>query len=337
MATRQPRARTKEKAKTASALLDALKFIAIAQDSEGSNFQTHCRIYGGTITASNGGITAGMYIDEVLQCAPHTKTLIAALEKCKESIVMTLLDSGRLAIKSGKFAPKVPCLPVSDLQPPQPDSPVANITDDIKKALAACIAVAKDGEAPPACGVLLKANTAVATDRHIVVEAWHGIDLPPVFLPRQSAAAVANCSKPLKSFGFSDTSATFFFEDNSFIKTQLFENTFPDYERFLNAQTTPYPLPAGFFEAVETVAPFCDKFVFFDNGNAMSHKNADEATLYEIAGVPDRTAFSLDQLKILRAHMADVQFKVGDRQMTYFFSADKMVRGAIAMIHYGEA
>lgn len=335
MATRQPRAR-KEKGKTASALLDALKFINIAQDSEGSAFQTHCRIHGGTLIASNGGITAGIYIDEAMSCAPHTKTFIAALEKCNDAIAMTLLDSGRLSVKSGKFRAQVPCVPIGDLQPPQPDAPVANLTDAVKAALAACIAVAKDGEAPPACGVLLKANTAVATDRHVVIEAWHGIDLPPVFLPRVSAAAIANSSKPLKSFGFSDTSATFFFEDDSFIKTALFENNFPDYEKFINAETSPYPLPGGFYEAIEALKPFCDQYVYFNDNRAMSHKEEKEATTYEIEGVPTKTAMNIAQLQLVRAYMSDVQFKVGPREMTYFFSADKMVRGCIAQIHYGE-
>ena len=257
MATKQPRARKpKEVTKTASALLDALKFISIAQHTEGSIYQQHCRLSEGTLTAFDGGLTVGMYVDESLNCAPHTVTFIKALERCTESIAITLQDNGKLSVKSGKLRALVPCAPLDSVLSVQPDPPCATLTDTVKTALAACITVAEDGAPAPACGVLLKANTAAATDRHMMIEAWHGINLPVVFMPRVSAKAIAESKKPLKAFGFSDTSATFYFEDDSFIKTQLFDATaFPKYEHVVDRESNPWPLPGGVYEGLTTVEP----------------------------------------------------------------------------------
>jgi len=332
MATAKPRARkpAAEKATPGCSLLEALKFISVAQHSDGTPMQMHCRIAGGTVTGFDGGLAAGHYVDETLNVCPHTNTLIAALSKCKEAISITELDSGRLSIKSGKFRALVPCVPFSDIPGIEPDPPVATLTDALKTALAACLPLADDkADRPFKCSVLLQANTSVATNGHVIIEAWHGIDLPPnILLPKASANAIVKSDKPLKSFGFSANSATFYFEDGSFIKSQLFVDGYPKYELILDVASNPWPLPAGFYEALENVAPFTtDNKIYFLDGKMSNGVKLENATTYDIEGIKPGLAFNLNYLKLIRPYAHSVHFEVNDRHLTLFFG-DK-VRGGI--------
>ncbi len=332
--TKRARKPAAEKNKIASNLLEALKFISVAQHSDGTPMQTHCRIADGTVTGFDGGILAGHYIDETLNICPHTATLITALSKCADSISITQLDSGRLSIKSGKFRALVPCLNFDDIPAMQPDSPCAALTDDLKTALAACVPLAHDdAQEPFMCAVLLQANTAVSTNRHVIIEAWHGIDLPPnILLPKSSALAIAKSSKSLKSFGYSANSATFFFQDDSFIKTQLYIDKFPAYENLLNLESNPWPLPAGFYEALETVNPFVeDSKVYFFDDKISSSVDPLNGTTYDIEGLKNGLIFNIEYLKLIRPHLHKIHFDVNERGLALFFGEN--VRGGIMKIN----
>jgi len=325
------------KTHTPLALLEALKFVSVAQHSEGTLIQQHCRISEGTIVAFDGGITAGQYIDESLNVCPHTATLIKALSKCTENVSITELDSGKLSVKSGKFRATVPCAPFADLPAVQPDNPCATLTDSLKSALAACMPLALDGgEQPFTCAVLLQAGTCVSTNRHVIIEAFHGIDLPPgILIPKASVAAIVKSHKSLKSFGFSNNSATFFFEDDSFIKTQLFVDKFPDYNKILNIEENAIALPLGFYDALEKVFPFIDKdlpAVYFIDGKMCSESNSLNGANYEVEGLINGLAFNANYLKLIKEHAHRVHFNANERGMALFFGDN--VRGAIMKVNF---
>lgn len=335
MATRTPRARKPKVEQTASGLLDALKFIKVAQHSEGASMHTHCRFDNGRVIAFDGGLAVGHLIEEQLNCCPHTETLIKALEKCKEAISITLQDSGKLAIKSGKLRATVPCVGLDDLPGVEPDPPIAKLTDKLKDALKACIPLAQDGLPEPfLCSVLLQANTIVSTNRHVIIESWHGIDLPPdVLLPRVSAKAVADSIKPLKGFGYSGRSATFWFEDDSFIKTQLFADKYPKFGHILNVESNAWPLPGGFFEGIDTVLPFTeDSRVYFIDGKICSAENTIDGTTYDVDGITNGLSFNGKYLKTIQPYAHRMQFNANERGMALFFDAEGMTRGAIMPI-----
>jgi DNA polymerase III sliding clamp (beta) subunit (PCNA family) len=332
MATRKPKPPPKEP----FALLQALQFISVAQNSEGLPFQTHCRIADGTVTASNGGISAGVMIDDNLRVCPQTAVLLSALSKCTEAIAITELDSGRLSVKSGKFRALVPCIPFIDLPTVNPDPPCATVTDAVKTALQAVAGLVQDNSADPlAACVLLQANSAVSTNRHVILEAWHGIDLPPnIQIPKGAIQAICRKDKALKAFGFSDNSATFYYEDDSFIKTALFAVKFPNFNGILadESNANPWPFPAGFYEALEKVASFSeDKFVYFDKNLMKSHANPSSGATYELEGLPGDMVFNIEYLKLIKTHAQRIHFNYNTKGMAVFFGDG--VRGAIARIN----
>lgn len=334
MSSKSPRARKpKSEGSEPSQLLSALQFISVAQHSEGLPYQMHCKIANGKITATNGGISASTNTDDGLQACPQTSVIMAALKNCSDAISITKLDSGKLSIKSGKFRALVPCVEFEALGDVIPDPACANINDDLKRALLAVSCLAKDDKAdnPLTACILLKAYSAVATNRHVVLEAWHGIDLPPnIQLPKASVLAICKTEKKLKAFGFSENSATFYYDDDSFIKTALFSLNYPDTSKVLigESEANAWPLPPEFYDALDRVASFSEtNSVFFKKNRLQSHNNPDIGASCDVEGLPDGFQFNVEYLKMIRPYALKIHLGYSDRGLSVFFGEN--IRGGI--------
>jgi hypothetical protein len=176
----------------------------------------------------------------------------------------------------------------------------------------------------------VQANTAVATNGVSIVEAWHGIDLPPgLLMPKASALAIAKATKKLAGFGYSPNSATFWFEDGSFIKTQLFSERFPNYVSVIEGSDY-WTLPEAFFAAVAAIAPFTEEGkIYFRQGRLVSAVNEEIASTYQLAGLPDNVGYSAKLLLFFQALITKVEFTENGGQDMLRFVGDR-VRGAIA-------
>lgn len=337
MATAGSRARKpKGKESEASELIAALKFVQAAQRSDGLPYQAHCRITAGNVLAFDGGIAACHKIDTDIEACPHTATLIKALERCQSTIAITLTDGGKLSIKSGKLKALVPCLPAEEMPPVMPDPACANINDNLKAAIAAAVVLCSDSAAEIlTAGVYLKNGSAIATNRHVIMEYWHGIDLPPgIFLPKASVYALCKTDKPFKSFGFSNSTATFYYEDGSYIKTSLFDGgKYPSFEHLLNVVSNPWPLPDGLYEAMETVLPFADDGrILFSKDSISAIANKERVATFDIGGIPDKKSFNGLYFKILKPFIKTIDFGDKEHSAALFFGDN--CRGAIAPCYY---
>ncbi|MCW2763965.1 MAG: hypothetical protein JWR85_4166 [Marmoricola sp.] len=322
MATAAKRARKAKPTESSAAnLIDGLKFVSIAQKEKGEPRQTHCILGNGWIVASDGGISAGCRIEDEIQAAPHTRRMIAALQKATGQISIVQLASGKLSIKGGKFSTLVPCLDIADMPDVSPDPQIALLTNEIKRGFAACAVLANEASPEPyRAGVLLQANSIVGTNGHALIEYWHGIDLPPgLMIPKASAMAVAGCPKNLVGFGFTDRSVTFHFEDFSFIKTQLFNDQFPDYARLLDKECNPWPIPPDFFTAIDTIEEFSDNgLLYFDNNLMKSSRNDSEGATYEVAGLVGGMGFNHKYLKAVQPEFKKAAFDPAGGEVLFF-------------------
>ena len=343
MATRT-RKSVKEKAAESSAanLIAALEFISIAQRDAGEPRQTFCQMADGLIFGQDGAMSAGCKIEESITAFAHTKQLLAALKKCSDQITMVQAGDGKsIKIKSGKFSASIPCYNEFDkhnFPKPMPDDRIANVTNALKDALKACYPVVNESSPHPhAAGVLIQSGSVVSTNGVLLVEYWHGIDLPPcILLPKSAAAAIANCPKNLTGFGFSDRSATFYFEDDSFIKSQLFECKYPNFEKLFDREFTLTPAPEDLFKGLDHVLHFSPNgLVYFDADLIKSAPMGNVAT-YEVAGLPERMGFNGSFLKLIEKHFKNVEFFPKDYS-AYFFN--EAVRGVIkgTMIQQNDA
>lgn len=331
---KKPRARRAIAKKTegpnpAASLLAALKFIAVAQKKSGTVQQTHSMISGNWAAASNGVLTVATKIEEDLNACPHTGQLIDALSKVGGDLSLTQLPNA-LSIVSGALKAVVSCVEFVEVQITAPDEQCAVIDDRIKAAFDAVAGLATDGaQHAYLAAVLLQGGSAVATNGAALLEYWHGIDLPPgLLIPKASAVAIAKTSKTLTGFGFSPSSATFWFEDGSFMKTQLFGEQYPHYRGILEADgLNPWPLPDEFFKAVRAIESFSrNGIVYFKNGVLSSNEREEEASTYKIEGLPEGMGFNAKYLLAVEHAFKNVHFDE-EANKAYFFSEG--IRGVL--------
>ncbi len=332
----RPKKRTSEEPAKASGLLDALKFCGLVTHDIGPINETHILLGANWACAYNGTIACGHPITEDIYACPHSKLIIEALSKCGEHISFTQLDASKLSIKSGKFKAIVPCIDPHLLIVAAPDPPIADIDDRFKEGLSIVgILPNENAQFVYLASILMNGYSLVSTNGKVVIEYWHGIDLPPdISLPRSLIEPLTSTSKKLVKFGFSQSSVTFYFEDGSWIRSQLYAEKWPDMTLILDRPSNAWPVSGDFWRGLEAIAGFTDSgFVYFDAGVLRSHDNAAQGASYEVAGLPKGLAFPAKQLAMIRPYAERIDFLAKDGLR--FFGQN--VRGAVAGVRRNEA
>lgn len=320
-----------ERATTTNALTSAVSFLSSILKDEGSPFETHVLLANKTITAFNGTIAAGALIDTDISCAPHNKTLLAALQKCGDGFSLTQVDQAKLSIKSGKFRAIVPCVDPNILPNPTPDLSIAPIDDKFKDALK-LISIKSNGEQIYDLSFLINGGSVIATDGRIIIECWHGLDLPPGLpIPKALIPAITGHPAKLCGFGFSPNSVTFWFNDNSWIRSQLYAQTWPNVARIMERESNPLAVPSDFFTGLETIAPFSEGYVIFNKGLLRTHKDDGKGAMFEVEGLVSGPIYSLKYLNMIKGIADKIDFYVAGEHKSYMcFFKGSNVRGVIA-------
>lgn len=330
---RKPKTPAKPETKSLS-LLEALKHVNLAQTTLGFTFTRHCVLHDHWAYGFDGTLSAGHPIQEDLSLAPQTAKLVQALERCDEHLAMAALPSG-LSVKSGRFRAVVPCFPLPDMPHIAPDAPVTAIDDRLRLGFAAVApAVSDSGQFVATAAVRLSAGAVCGTNRHVIIEYWHGIDLPTVLIPKAAIKAIEAVKKPLAQFGFSANSATFYFDDGSWIKTQLYNETYPNVDgiwtRHAKAVFVP-PVP-DFFDAVKKLKPFVDERNAITLGDDELYTQANKDAVgssYALPGAVKGQTFNVDFLLMIDGLVESVDY--GQNNKLLFFTGNN-VRGAISPI-----
>lgn len=321
------------KVKSSSALLQSLKIINTILSDEGRPQETHVRLQDNWAVAHNGVLGIGEKIAEDLYACPNAHTLEAALAKCGESLSITQLEQ-KLSITSGKFRALVPCLPPENMPRSFPDAPCARVNDSLKASIAAVAPLALEGEdSVVTASLLIHGGTVTATDRRVIIQSWHGLDLPPnLALPKAIIQPLIKNPKALAQFGYSKSSCTFFFEDESYIMSQFYADKWPDVGPILDKKSNQWKLPEDFYEGVKALEPFSeDGFIYFDTNKMLSHPDESVGASYEIYGLPKGPSFNIKQLKMIQPFMKTVDFMAQGQHgsnMLLFFGDN--IRGGIA-------
>lgn len=319
----------KQQIEQSTSFLDALRFVATASMETGSPDKTHTVLGNNWALASNGTIAAGHKIAENISACPHTIQFIDALTKCNGSHSITLLDSGRLSVLSNKFRALVPCIEREILGTPTPDPPCGVIDDRFKDALNMVgVLTSENAQQVIQASVLIYSGSVFATDSVMMFEAWHGIDMPSgLTLPRAAITALVKKAKKLTHFGFSNTSITFYFEDESWIKSQLYQDRWPNVQKLFETPCNPWPIPSDFFTGLDSITSFSeDGMIRFRENMLLSHDTPDIGAQYTCAGVPAGPKFSAKWLKLIQPYVKTIDFLVPNKAM---FFGDNM-RGVLA-------
>jgi len=329
---RQPRSKT-EAAK--SSLLTALEFCSCVTEKLGASYETHIGLRGNWAIAFNGIVAAGSPITEDLTCHPHNLLLIEALSKCDDNFSLTQLDNDRLSVKSGKFKAVIPCLDPNLMQSAIPDPMIVGISNKFKEAVEAVgVLASENAQHVLTASVLMNGQSVISTNRVMLLEYWHGLDLPPnIPLPKQFVAALVKQKKNLIGFGFSRSSATFYFDDNCWLRTQLYSDEWPDVGNILNRQANLWPIDPNFFKAVEAIIPFSeDGNIYSDTNLLMSHADHGVGATFECNGIPKGFVYPAKQLMIMKPYVRKIDFMasgVHDSSYCLVFYGDA-IRGVIS-------
>jgi len=333
MANRERKTKTPKEPE--NELVRALEFVKMAQiDKPGEQpLKTHCRIANGFVVAFDGVLAAGYPIADDLVACPHTYRLLDALKRCKSALSVTKLGLGQIAIKSGNFRAEIPCLNPSLLPNTVPDNNAGVISDVIKDGFKHLNPIVSgSGGTTIESSILLQNNSMIATDRHILIEYWHGINLPEgMSVPKVAIQAISTARAKLVGFGYSGRTATFYYDNGAWIRTQLYSEPWPDVGRVINAgdPAAAIPVPPALFDAVTAVLPFgaSSAVRLSSAGLTASSPDSGDAT-YEMSGLPELHISGKYLLAI-----KDIATKIdltGNGNVTYFYGDN--VRGAITQM-----
>jgi len=329
-----PKPRTKSTA-TKSGLLAALDFVSCVSDRVGAPHETHVGLRNKWAVAFNGIVAAGSPIPEDIVAYPHTLLLLEALSKCEENYSLTQLDGSRLSIKSGKFKAAVPCLDPILMPEAFPDPQIVGITNKFKEAVDAVGVLASENSLQlVTASILMNGQSVISTNGKMLLEYWHGLDLPPnVPLPKEFIKALIKQKKNLVGFGFSGNSATFWFEDNYWMKTQLYAEQWPDVSRILNRKPNLWSIDPNFFKALDSITPFSEDGNVYSRLNLLcSHADEGKGATYECSGIPAGFVYPIKQLLIMKPFVKSIDYMAnGIHDSTYclYFSGDEC-RGVIS-------
>lgn len=287
---RRPRSGAKEQD---NPLLDALRFVAVAQKDEGTPYQTHARFTGEEVVAFDGVIAAGYPIPIDLHACPNTTKLVAALSKVRGAYSMTVLDTHQLSITANVYRALVPCIPPVDLAPILPDPGNYQIG---KEWLDACevagIFVTDAAQTVIQSSIITQPFTVIGTNGVALIEAYGryntpaGLMIPYPFIK----AAVATGLTPV-SFGFSEISFTLHFEGGAWLRTQLYLDALPgQLPNILAQMDNPQlaPIPEDMRTAIDAVIKFSDdgRMICIRENAVCSHVDDNQGAQYKLDGLP---------------------------------------------------
>ena len=303
-------------------LIEALKFAAIAsKDAEGAH--AFVTIQNNWLIAENDTLTVGTPVDVALDLSPHGEQFLAALAQCGSQFQLTQVDTKAVSIKSGNFRALVPAIDtVKTIL--TPDHPCAVINDALAEAFRSCMGFTGKGERIINTCVALRANTMVATNGGMLIEYWHGIDLPGTLnIPKKTVETIIKIGKPLAHFGFSAATVTFYFDDGSFVITRLVAGEYPNSDRLFNAVrgnlTIIWP---EFFAALKAISAFIqDDSVYFHDNFIASHQSLDLGANYRVDGLPGGHRFSAVYWRTIEPFVKTVCFEAPGKPVA--FSGDR--------------
>jgi hypothetical protein len=300
----------------------------------GTPNETHIHLANKQATAFNGILAAGAIIEEDIYACPQNKLMVEALSKCDNVYSITQLDNNRLSIKSGKFKAIVPCIDPTILANIAPDPSIAPINDTFKTAIEAVgVLAVENAQRVLEASILNTGQSVVASNGKVIFEYWHGLNLPPgLIIPKALVKPLADTKKKLVSFGYSKSSITFYFEDNSWLRSQLFAQQWPDVSHILDKVSNPYPIPATFWEGLAAIAPFSENGdIYFTPGMLRSHNTEGIGASFEIEALPGGLIYPARQLALLKPWVQSIDFLAqGPHGSKMLMAYGGAMRGVIA-------
>ncbi len=322
--------KSSKKAATSEPLLTALQWVLQAQNNNAGapSWTRHCRIQDGWVVGFGGAVAAGHRVPVEWFALPYTERLAAALGRVSVGASVVVEDTA-ITVESGPLRVRVPVLDVLPELPAPQDAlslfgMLQGAPDEIIAAIRRVLPCCRENATTVLeSAVELKNGAATATNRVLLLQAWHGMALPRMILPR-AAASILVKQTGLTGVGASDNAATFWFGPDKWLRFNLYrQEDYPNVDRIFPEHDHASPLPEGFKEGVEALAPHsgASGTIWF-NESGLSN----EGGTYKIDGGVPGVSFKTDLLKIVASIATEADFSVQGKMVFY----GENLRGALA-------
>lgn len=312
-------------------MIDALKFVqgAVAK-KDFVPVLTHVHIKDGMIQTYNGSLMLCSPIDLSLDCSPRATPFIKAIQTCKDTIQMSITPTGRLSIKSKGFRTLIECssepFPAIELEGERLPLPGAGLLPALK-ALEPLIA--EDASRPWARGILLNGKTASATNNIIVAQLWLDFAFPRIInIPHSAVNELLRIKREPVEMIVTENTVTFIYDDERWLRTQLYATKWPDINGFFKARVNPNAedIPDGFFEALEDIAPFTDDVDRVHIATGKVGTDESFSTSSEVEALTGKGCYNISQILLLKGIATKFNFDAWPEPAIFY--GDKM-RGSL--------
>lgn len=294
-------------------MLKELKFVqgAVAK-KELLPSLTHFCIEDGNVRSFNGILALNSPIQFDINCKPKAEPFVKAIGNCKEAVTLSMSRAGRLCVKSGSFKAFIPCV----------EEETPHITPEGERfeldgeALINALTIVEpfignDASRPFSNGVLVRGESAYATNNVTLVQYWIGSHFPfECNIPKVAIKELLRVGEP-PIYGLSNgNSISFHYEDGRWIHTALLDCNWPDCDKILNRQGNPTPINEEIYTALECLKPFIDKFgrVYFTPTGIATSLEESEGASYTIPEFGYEGIYRLEILQLLKGRATSIDF-----------------------------
>lgn len=312
-------------------MLEALRFVigAVAKKDFVAELK-HLKIKDGRIQGFNGNMSLSSPIDFDIEAMPNAAALINAVRVCDtDEISLSMTATGRLAIKAGNFKAFLNCIPKDQEDNagvfPSPEGDEIPVNDELINAIRMLSPfMTDDASRPWANGIMIKANSAYATNNVMLAEYWHGLPFTrEILIPRDAVHEILRMKERPTKIQMTENSMTVWFEGERWLRTQLLTDGFPEkiydvLKPTLTASKT--PLPEGFFDALLKLKKFTDEtnqIIFTQDRLSTSNTEGDGAEI-DVAGITAGPIFGIKYLMLLEGVATSVDWNAYPGPCAFF-------------------
>lgn len=312
-------------------ILDTLRFVRGAVSTKDLVPEMkHFVIENGTVRSFNGVIAICSPIDFSFDCKPKAVPMVNAIGHCEDVVTLGMTDGGRLRIQSGKFKAFIECIDGETIHLLPEGQEVQLDGEALVKGCATLLPfVGNDASRPWTNGILLRGQSAFATNNVCLAEYWLGVSMPfTVNIPMAAIKEIIRVKKPPTHAQISQTSITFHYEDGCWIRSQLYETNWPDLSKILDRPSHQQAVPDNLFSGLATVKPFVDKrgLIHFVEGEIRTHLEDGLGAGYQVEGLPDKGVYHIAMLSLLDGVAKTVDFTLYPEPLLFY---GENLRGAI--------
>lgn len=291
---------------------------------------SHFVIRDGRVTGYNGILAISSPIPLALDCQPDAVTLIKAVGNCKAAVELTMTPAGKLRLKSGAFKSfiKTHPEPIAEVTPEGNMVPVRGpaLLDALRK-LVPFVNQADDIQNGWSQGILFSGGSAFATNNYVLTECWVESMFPrDANVPLATVRELLRINEPPTHVSMGNGNMTFYFEDDRWLRTQLYGNEWPDVRDMLPKRSDSLKaLPYDFWDGVEVCRDFKDerRRIYLDGDIMRTSRAEEEGASVECDGCGDGI-YNVDHLWSLKEHIVAANLSTAPGK----FMGDK-IRGII--------